>query len=250
MVHNLLLHLYPATTSSVDNFTLAFGLMDACDKYLIDAKSFFPYLVKIFRCCTKFGASEADVLDAYCLAWRLNMRERAQESSRHLHGLDLTRPSLLHEMDRKAGDVRAILALWDLRYRRETAMDSFLERLPLALYRCPEHLRLTVEEAGRLRQNARKAFTSPWFSHKLSMSECLGLSDVFDTPSEASRPGDVQWLIGESRRTGNPPCPVCQATIAESRKGNLDTTDHVTRAAMELPRAVKWPSDKPAAGCL
>ncbi|KAG8949888.1 hypothetical protein FRC04_008191 [Tulasnella sp. 424] len=110
VVHNLLLHLYPATTPSINNFTLAFGLMDACEKYLIDTKSFFPHLAKIFRGRT-VGASEADALDAYCLAWRLGMRERAQESSRHLYGLDLTRPSLLHEIDWKAGDVRAIMAL-------------------------------------------------------------------------------------------------------------------------------------------
>ncbi|KIO20630.1 hypothetical protein M407DRAFT_29739 [Tulasnella calospora MUT 4182] len=249
VVHNLLLHLYPTTAPSIDNFSLALGLMDACDKYLIDPRGFVPHLSTILY-SYKFRASEADVLDAYCLAWRLNMRESAQRSSGYLHGLELTRPGLRQEVDKKAHDVGALLALWDLRYRREVSIDAFLARLPLDLWRCPNHRELTLEETERLRQNVRKALKTPGFSFNSKIS---GYLDLFAAPSKISRLTKLQRMDernpGSSSRgvrPGNPPCLACRATMNKYLRSDLDIRELLGRATVDVPRVITWPSDKPA----
>lgn len=220
--------------------------MDACDKYLINHQGFALHFGRILHSFWSRG-SEADMLDAYCLAWRLNMRERAQNSSQYLHALDLARPGLRQEIEKKAHDVGALLALWDLRYRREVAVDSFIERLPLELYRCPDHRRLTSEETRRLRRKVRKALDRPCFSFKSGISKHSGLSGVLETPCKTSRSSNLRPLdernpqsSSQGLRQGNPPCPACRATMVKSRRSNLDNQDVVWRAARDIPEKITW----------
>ncbi|KAG8911599.1 hypothetical protein FRC01_005626 [Tulasnella sp. 417] len=252
VVHNLLLHIHPTTTPYIDKFALALSLLDACDKYLIDHRGFLPHLARTFQ-CPWFRQSEGVTLDAYCLAWRLNMRERSQRLSRYLHGLDLTRPGLHQEISKKAGDVGALLALWDLRHRREVAIDPFIEQLPIDLYRCRDHQKLTLEEVGRLRRNVRKALKDPWLSFDPRISGHLELFSVLEMPGKAPRSANRQQAdkkksgaSGRGLRRGNLPCPACLATVINSRSGELNTRKLLDRAAMDIPLAITWPSDKPA----
>ncbi|KAG8915417.1 hypothetical protein FRC01_003666 [Tulasnella sp. 417] len=253
VVHNLLLYIHPTTTPNIGTFDLALSLVDACDKYLIDHRGFVPHLATIFNC--SWSKSEGVMLDAYCLAWRLNMRERSLYLSRHLHGLDLTRPGLHQEVSKKAGDVGALLALWDLRYRREVAIDTVLERLSIDLYRCPDHQTITLEEAGRLRRNVREGLKSSWLSFDPRIPGHVEVFSVLETPGKAPRSANRQQAdkkkpgsSGRELRRGNTPCLACLATVTKSQSSELNTAGLLDRAVMNVPGAITWPPDKPAIG--
>ncbi|KAG9002252.1 hypothetical protein FRB90_011419 [Tulasnella sp. 427] len=247
VIHTLLRHLYPTTTPWVNDSDTALKLVDAFEKYIIDTKSFLRYLFGVLRCCD-YGGPQEEVLTAYCLAWRLNLQIQCQDAAGWLHKIDLARPGLLQEIERKAGDVRALLALWDLRYRRELALDRFLQHFPLDVFRCPDHLKLSLEETGRLRRNIRERFAGPWLDEKLSISECLhqyppvnseelSLGSDRRNHAVAIRGTRSSSTAGVQQMPSNS-CQACKTKLEQSQQQGLDSMDRMAGTEWEVPRRI------------
>ncbi|KAG9038029.1 hypothetical protein FS837_001321 [Tulasnella sp. UAMH 9824] len=121
----LLTMVYPLPPPQISSYDLATRLVQACDKYFIDVSRLDTILHKVLLTT---DALEADPLGVYALAWRLGISDEAKVASRYTHRLDLNHPKVKSDLIRRSGSVNSLLALWDLRLRRETALD-YLEKL-------------------------------------------------------------------------------------------------------------------------
>lgn len=117
----LLTMLYPLPSPRISSYDQAAKLVQACDKYFINVSRLDTVLHKVLRTT---AALEADPLGVYALAWRLGMDDEARTASRYTHRLDLNDPKVKSDLIRRSGSVNALLALWDLRLRRENALDD------------------------------------------------------------------------------------------------------------------------------
>ncbi|KAG8911174.1 hypothetical protein FRC01_005868, partial [Tulasnella sp. 417] len=164
VLHPMLKLFYPAPVVEITSYPVAFGLIQAFDKYLVPAKGLYPFLKDFLT----EKAVQSSPLESYALAWRLGWQEKAELASRYLHERRLTELELQTYLLSYAGDVGALTALWDLRLRREQALSRFLQELPLATYRCANHAGLTPQDFADLQQNARKALASPFPERKIA----------------------------------------------------------------------------------
>ncbi|KIO20621.1 hypothetical protein M407DRAFT_29728 [Tulasnella calospora MUT 4182] len=120
----LLTMVYPLSPPRINSYDLATRLVQACDKYFIDVFRLDTILYKVLRTT---AALEADPLGVYALAWRLGMDDEAKIASRYTHRLDLNDPKVKSDLIRRSGSVNSLLALWDLRLRRETALHDLVK---------------------------------------------------------------------------------------------------------------------------
>ncbi|KIO20629.1 hypothetical protein M407DRAFT_29738 [Tulasnella calospora MUT 4182] len=166
--------LYPVPKDQIPTFDLALDLVLAYDKYDIDVSSLVPYLADLL--------SEASLqkhpLEAYGLAWRLEKGPIVETASRYVHQVELEKKETKDKLLQYSGDFGSLLALHELRYRRELALDDFISRLPLGDYRCAKHTNLSAFEVKNLRRSVRKALGSArprcW-----DLVEFLNLREVF-----------------------------------------------------------------------
>ncbi|KAG8906168.1 hypothetical protein FRC00_012785, partial [Tulasnella sp. 408] len=75
----------------------------------------------------------------YSLAWRFGFQLEGQVFSRQLHGIDLNDEKIVDEIVKHAGSVKAYTALYDLRRRREAALDDIIEALESRKHFCSAH---------------------------------------------------------------------------------------------------------------
>lgn len=154
--------LYPIRKQQIGEFDLELKLVEAYDKYDIDLSSLVPYVANLF-----WGSSiHAKSLEAYGLAWRLKKGNAVSTASRYLHQITLESRETKDRILQYSRDFNSLLALHDLRHRRELALDTFMTTLPKSSYRCPQHWNLTTLEAQRLRINARKALGTAMLSRR------------------------------------------------------------------------------------
>jgi len=162
----LFLLLYPARVVTIDSHDLAVEVIKAYDKYDIDIHSLKPYL---HDGLLSAEGLQSDPLGVYAIAWRLCMKEEALNASRYLHNTDLNDESVKRDLIARAGDLDALLSLWDLRLRREMALDGLVEAVQLYAFQCGSHRqRYESWKPGQLqnyvvqlRKNAREALQIP-----------------------------------------------------------------------------------------
>jgi len=102
----------------------------------------------------------------YALAWVVGMAEAVAHTSRFTHNLDLQDPETKAKLTLSGTNFEPLLALYEFRSRREQALDTLLQKLPVAAFLCKsDQLKVgdpRMREAGRyLRENLRSAIKSP-----------------------------------------------------------------------------------------
>jgi len=180
----LLLLLYPATVVQIPNYDLAVEVIKAYDKYDINVASLHPFLHDALL--SEEGLTN-DPLGVYAVAWRLSLREEAQKASRYLHSVDLNNEVVKRDILARSGDLNALLALWDLRVRRERALDGIVGAAPLTLITCGNHQQLGhwqgqnpnigPNNLALLRTKAREALTVPYPAWS-NAGQFFGMSDI------------------------------------------------------------------------
>ncbi|KAG8920733.1 hypothetical protein FRC01_000616 [Tulasnella sp. 417] len=166
--------LYPISKDQVPTFELALDLFLAYDKYDIDISHLAPYLADLLS----HPSLQNYPLEAYGLAWRLQKGDIVGAASRYLHQVNLEKKETKDKLLRYSGDLGSLLALHELRDRRELALDYFISALPLEQYRCAQHANLSTFEAKELRISVRRALGSA-NPHCSDFVKFLGLWDVF-----------------------------------------------------------------------
>jgi len=170
----LLLLLYPARVVTIDSHDLAVEVIKAYDKYDIDIQSLKPFL---HDGLLSAEGLQSDPLGVYAIAWRLGMKEEALNASRYLHTTNLNDERVKRDLIARSGDLNALLSLWDLRVRREMALDGIVQAVQLHTFRCGSHRQRTGqydsfgEDVGvddgtqnrvlQLRTKAREALNTP-----------------------------------------------------------------------------------------
>ncbi|KAG9040566.1 hypothetical protein FS837_000454 [Tulasnella sp. UAMH 9824] len=137
VLHALLTLLYPVELPIIDSYDLAADLVVACDKYGINVNLLKPHLSQSLQ--NKKGL-EKDPLGVYAIAWRLGLEEDAKHASRYTHTLDLSDPTLRDNLIRRSGGIYALLALHELRLKREKTLDDVLTGVQIAKRMCLNHL--------------------------------------------------------------------------------------------------------------
>ncbi|KAG8900948.1 hypothetical protein FRC01_009990, partial [Tulasnella sp. 417] len=145
--------LYPISKDQIPTFDLALVLVLTYDKYDIDVGTLVPYLADLLS----EPSFQKHPLEAYGLAWRLKKGPVVEAASRYLHRVDLEKKETKDKLLHHSGDFGSLLALHELRYRRELALDDFISGLPLESFRCTYHANLSATEAKNLRSSVRKA---------------------------------------------------------------------------------------------
>ncbi|KAG8889260.1 hypothetical protein FRB98_005073 [Tulasnella sp. 332] len=159
-LHTLLSLLYPTDVPAINCYDLATSLVEACDKYSIELGRLraSPSLRNLM---VKPALLKEHGLRAYALAWRLGLEDEAKTASRYLHGVDIKDRQIIADLNRRSGTISALLALWDLRLRREEALDVLVDSIPLRQWVCLPHGGLDVEDKmsyeneGNFRARAR-----------------------------------------------------------------------------------------------
>ncbi|KAG8993976.1 hypothetical protein FRB90_000561 [Tulasnella sp. 427] len=165
----LLTMLYPMEPPQITSYDLAIKLIQACDKYFISTTRLAAFLHDILRSTV---ALEKNPLGVYALAWRLKMVEEIKIASRYTHHLNLYDKKVVERLMTRTGNLGAVMALWDLRRRREGALDDLARLMELddARYWCPSHMndrtRLSIPDAIAkylaVKRSVEKALSQPY----------------------------------------------------------------------------------------
>ncbi|KAG8915418.1 hypothetical protein FRC01_003667 [Tulasnella sp. 417] len=166
--------LYPKGKSQIHTFDLAFKLMDAYHKYDIDISGLVPFFTELMST----SSTQANPLEVYGLAWRLRNAEAVSLASRYLHETSLEKRDRKERVVKYSGDFAALAELYELRLKREVALDSFVAGLPLSEYRCRTHANLSPKETMKLRVVCRKALATANPKCK-DVVQFFNLRDVF-----------------------------------------------------------------------
>ncbi|KAG8949219.1 hypothetical protein FRC00_008219 [Tulasnella sp. 408] len=144
-METLLTMLYPMQPPRIESYDLAIKLVQACDKYFINSTRLSTFLHDILR---STRAMENNPLGVYALAWRLEMEEEVKIASRYTHQLDLYDQRVVEELMRRTGGLNAVMALWEMRRRREVAVDGIAKLMELsdAPFRCYSHQNQTRDQ--------------------------------------------------------------------------------------------------------
>lgn len=201
-VHTLLVLLYPTDVPVIETYDLATKLIEACDKYDIKLDRLRGSL-SLRDLLTSPAALRQHALRAYALAWRLGLEEEAKNASRHLHSVDIRDRQIKQGLTRHAGSIDPLIALWDLRLRREEALDVLVDSIPLRKWVCLPHGGIRTDgsmsyanesnfraRARLLRHVTQLALQDPYPSCK-DIRAFIGLHRVICGVCPGVPPGDV-----------------------------------------------------------
>lgn len=247
VLQTLLLLLYPATTPQIRSYELAFALISAYDKYIINVDSLRPFL---FSNLMSDKAFETNALAVYGLAWRMGLREEAMRASRYIHAQNIKKPEVQNDLISRTGQVAALVALWDLRQRREVALDAFIEALPLDTYRCPNHAGLTPNDGTKLRAKARLALTAAHPSC-LQVMQALSIQNTLTVPPavdatkrvDTSSFGRSAFVALNSPAGRGPlsPCAECKHAMNFSSSDVVNSRMRMVESAVNaFPQTIDW----------
>ncbi|KAG8918841.1 hypothetical protein FRC00_012022, partial [Tulasnella sp. 408] len=195
--------LYPKGKSQIQTFDLAFKLMDAYHKYDIDISGLVPFFTELMSTASIQGHP----LEVYGLAWRLKNAEVVSHASRYLHETSLEKRDKKERIVRCSGDFAALAELYDLRLKRELALDSFVANLPLSDYRCRAHTNLSPKETMKLRIASRRALATANPKCK-DVVQFFNLRDVFinvASPATVNILAPIASTAGAGAATANFP---------------------------------------------
>ncbi|KAG8923283.1 hypothetical protein FRC01_012936 [Tulasnella sp. 417] len=167
-LHALLITLYPvhedATKIDIEH---TLKLVERQDKYNIPYTAMMFFISNVmWTNAQKARDGPIDgVIGLYSVAWRFSFEMEGQLFSRHLHGIDLNNGKVVDDLVRHSGSVKAYTALYDLRRRRETALDDIIEALEPRKHFCPAHSAsdtMFFAFVSVMKNAARKALLAPW----------------------------------------------------------------------------------------
>ncbi|KAG8949923.1 hypothetical protein FRC04_008226 [Tulasnella sp. 424] len=246
VLHAMLKLFYPTPILEITSYPVAFGLIQAFDKYLVPIKGLYAFLKDFLTEKT----IQSSPLESYALAWRLGWREKAELASRYLHERKLTDAGLQTYVLSHAGDVGALTALWDLRLRREQALGRFIQDLPLSTYRCSNHTGSTPQEHTDLQQNARKALATPFPERKLTeVLPSLAIPLAWKIPREVDTTRKLLLPTYSLRSPGvkSPssstlgPCQECQNATNYATAAVMEQRLRSVATAVEMfPKTINW----------
>ncbi|KAG8993704.1 hypothetical protein FRB94_010446 [Tulasnella sp. JGI-2019a] len=156
ILSKMLLLIYPCRFTDFTDLELILEMIKVYDKYDMDTRSLHQSSLHYIFVSNK-TLSESP-LEAYAIAWRLDMKEEAQNASKYLHLLDLNTKAVKKSFLSwaESGGLDALSALWDLRMKREEALDGLIDAV-LGTGACPrQHLTQTTTRA-----KARIALNTP-----------------------------------------------------------------------------------------
>ncbi|KAG8913779.1 hypothetical protein FRC00_001609 [Tulasnella sp. 408] len=122
-MQTLLQMLYPVEPPPIKSLSLARKLVTACDKYFVNSAKVRLHLKEIL---SKSQSLEEDPLTCYSLSWRLGLEEEAIAASRYTHSVDLADNAVAQKIVSTSGSLESFARLWDLKFRREQALDQIL----------------------------------------------------------------------------------------------------------------------------
>ncbi|KAG9023768.1 hypothetical protein FRB95_012499 [Tulasnella sp. JGI-2019a] len=209
VLSTILLLIYPCRIISLTDLDLVLDIIKAHDKYDINTSGL--HQLSLHDLLVSDGTLLENPLGAYTVAWRLGMKEAAQNASRYLHTLNLHDKAVKDEFLSwaESGRLDALSALWDLRVRREKQLDGLIDAAH-ALSTCPLH-RLKASQAS-IRDKARVALSTPHpscldlrsFLNLRSLSSgwsCVPCQNYMVTPrSEDALKGDM-YLVSSFPQT-------------------------------------------------
>lgn len=196
-IYTLLVMLYPMEPPVISDYDLACKLVAACDKYFINVFRLRAFLYDVL---SSPAASEKDPMGVYALCWRLGRENEAKKASRFTHSIDISNPQMKLDLIQRSGSLNSLLALWDMRLRRETALENLLKVIGVYRIGCSSHL-------GNY---DLQVWTSKWMEMKPQLRTFLARP----IPSFAKN----EWLFGRSIEAYNDRCTSCQQEV--SRRGN------------------------------
>ncbi|KAG9041275.1 hypothetical protein FS837_012474 [Tulasnella sp. UAMH 9824] len=208
--------LYPLDPPVVRSYTVATKLVRACDKYLISPLRLKSCLRDILATPE---ALKSDPLGVYALAWRLGLEEEAKTASRYTHRIDLRKPAVKQDLITRSGSVEALLALWDMRLRREEQLDRITNAVQLG---GPMGCDASRTYSGRHHDNSSnaRAFGDCKASAKLSLLEPY--------PEEACCVEKIESFFGWTAGTGERDCTNCKL------KRDLELRQNASRVLEQL----------------
>ncbi|KAG8961414.1 hypothetical protein FRC00_012312 [Tulasnella sp. 408] len=122
-MQTLLQMLYPIEPPTIKSLSLAKKLIPACDKYFVNTTKVQIHLQRIL---SSSRSLKEDPLACYTLSWSLGLGEEAVAASRHLHHVDLSNRQIAKRIVSQSGNLDALTGLWDVKFRRERALDELL----------------------------------------------------------------------------------------------------------------------------
>ncbi|KAG8949858.1 hypothetical protein FRC04_008161 [Tulasnella sp. 424] len=115
-LQTMLQMLYPIDLPTIKSVSLAGKLVRAFDKYFISMTKLQYYLRSILNLDQVL---EKDPLACFAISWKLGLEPEAVKASRYTHDANLSDMAVAEAIVSGSGDLAALVALWDLRYRRE-----------------------------------------------------------------------------------------------------------------------------------
>lgn len=135
-IYTLLVMLYPMEPPTIASYDLAVKLVVACDKYFVNVLRLRAFLYDVL---SSPAALEADPMGVYALCWRLGMEDEAKKASRYTHEIDIKDTQVKSNLIQRSGTINSLLALWDLRLRREVALEDLVKIIGADAVGCPSH---------------------------------------------------------------------------------------------------------------
>lgn len=221
-METLLTMLYPMEPPRIESYDLAIKLVQACDKYFVNMERLSTFLHDVLRAT---AALETDPLGVYALAWRLKMEEEVKIASRYTHRLDLYNQGVVEDLMRRSGSLSAVMALWDLRRRRETAVDSLASLMEVheGSFWCSRH------------RESNCGSSSDTIAKYLQVRSSV--KTALDDPYPACK--TLQQFFGRSVSYESYGCDNCkQATERKMR----EITDSATQSIEKFPQTIEWVS--------
>ncbi|KAG8908636.1 hypothetical protein FRB99_004924 [Tulasnella sp. 403] len=156
----LLAMLYPTTAPHIPSHSLAFQLVEACNKYEI------PILRLTLFARDLFSPEELrqHPLELYALAWVLNMEREAKIASRYTHNADLLDRTVVNKLQRLSmQSTRPHLALLQLRALRDEKVDDLLQQVKPQTFLCEKHMKDGVEFSSFciMKKHVKMAMSGP-----------------------------------------------------------------------------------------
>lgn len=234
---------HPQTTPRVTSLELPFELLVAFDKYMIDLALLRQHVSPSMKLTAHH--TELYRVKVYALAWRLGMQEEAVEASRYLHHTELTGSAKSTILER-AQDLEALLALWDLRQRREEALDGFIEAIPWSTYRCATHEGIVPAQLNAIKKRLRIALRAPKLVAQ-DVLEAMDMPSVLIAPARIRSPTLPSFPLAKpSPGTGNNKCIDCRNALTQLSSETLKTRTSAVKMAIDAyPQTIRWWAFRP-----
>lgn len=144
--------LYPIEPPTIKSLLLAEKLVTAFDKYFISTAKLRHHLRGVL---SLEESLEKDPLACFAISWKLRLETETMLASRYTHTWNLSNVTLAEAVVSLSGDMGALVALLDLRSRRERELDDLLDLINFnSHFNCRSHGEVNV---SFLRDRERRA---------------------------------------------------------------------------------------------